>query len=256
MTHLSRDRAESFGEDAELYDRARPEYPAALVEDLTAGAPLDVLDVGSGTGKAGRLFRDAGCRVLGVEIDPRMAAVARSSGLEVEVASFESFDGGGRSFDLVVSGQAWHWVDPEVGPVRAADLLRDGGRLAPFWNYRDAPDEDELEAVSAIYRREAPELIGPDGRVGTWDRQPDLTDRIAEIEASGRFGSCDVRRYPWSQVSTTEQWIDRLTTHSEHRLLGPAVRDRLFAALRQLHDEQGGSLVLAYTTYCIVAERR
>ena len=62
--------AESFGADAERYDRTRPRYPGALVERIIAGSPgLDVLDVGTGTGIAARQFQAAGCKVLGVEPD-------------------------------------------------------------------------------------------------------------------------------------------------------------------------------------------
>jgi ubiquinone/menaquinone biosynthesis C-methylase UbiE len=50
--------AESFGTDAERYDRARPRYPDALVERIAAGSPgPDVLDVGCGTGIAARQFQ-------------------------------------------------------------------------------------------------------------------------------------------------------------------------------------------------------
>ena len=43
-----------------------------------------------------RLFQAAGCRVLGVDPDPRMAGLARENGLDVEVATFEEWDAAGR----------------------------------------------------------------------------------------------------------------------------------------------------------------
>ena len=70
--------AQSFGSDPERYDRARPSYPAALVERVIAASPgRDVLDVGCGTGIVARQFQAAGCSVLGVEPDARMAGHAR-----------------------------------------------------------------------------------------------------------------------------------------------------------------------------------
>ena len=110
LTHTERDRAESFGRVAAQYDQYRPGYPAALVDDLLGGGAQRVLDLGCGTGKAGRLFAARGADVLGVEIDPAMAEVARGHGLTVEVDSFEEWDDGGRTFDLVIAGQAWHWM--------------------------------------------------------------------------------------------------------------------------------------------------
>ena len=51
-----RARASSFGDDSEQYERTRPSYPAALIDDLMADDPHDVLDIGCRTAKAGRLF--------------------------------------------------------------------------------------------------------------------------------------------------------------------------------------------------------
>ena len=85
--------AESFGPDPERYDRARPRYPDALVDRIVAGSPgPDVLDVGCGTGIAARQFQAAGCRVLGVDVDARMAGLARQTGIEAEVAAFEAWE--------------------------------------------------------------------------------------------------------------------------------------------------------------------
>ena len=45
--HRQRQVAESFGVDAERYDRTRPDYPGALVQRVVAASPgPDVLDVG------------------------------------------------------------------------------------------------------------------------------------------------------------------------------------------------------------------
>ena len=94
---------ESFGSDPERYDRARPRYPDALIEGIVTGAPGGlVLDVGAGTGIVARQFQAAGCRVLGVDPDARLAEFARRRGVEVEVSSFEAWDAAGRTFDAVV----------------------------------------------------------------------------------------------------------------------------------------------------------
>jgi ubiquinone/menaquinone biosynthesis C-methylase UbiE len=80
-SHQYRQVAESFGADAERYDRTRPSYPAALVERIVAASPGPaVLDVGCGTGIAARQFQAAGCRVLGVDPDARMADLAGRAG--------------------------------------------------------------------------------------------------------------------------------------------------------------------------------
>src|SRR5579875_1636628 len=117
---VDRGRAESFGTVAANYDRFRPSYPPALIDDLVATGAHTVLDVGCGTGKAAVLLAARGLDVLGVEIDPKMAELARSHGVPVEVSSFEGWDAAGRMFDLLTCGQAWHWVDPARGVPKAA----------------------------------------------------------------------------------------------------------------------------------------
>jgi SAM-dependent methyltransferase len=61
---LPRERRLSFGSVADLYEAARPSYPAELVEDVVAYAGLQqtdrILEVGAGTGKATRLFAALG----------------------------------------------------------------------------------------------------------------------------------------------------------------------------------------------------
>src|SRR6266568_1546609 len=116
--HQHRQVAESFGADAERYDRARPSYPQAMVDRIIAESPgPDVL----------------------------------------EVAKFEGWDPAGRAFDAVVSGQTWHWIDPIAGAAKAAQALRPGGRLAVFRNVFQPPPE-VAEGFSVVYHRVLPEL--------------------------------------------------------------------------------------------------
>ena len=211
--------AESFGADAERYDRARPRYPDAMVERIVAASPgRDVLDVGIGTGIAARQFQAAGCTVLGVEPDARMADVARRSGVEVEVATFEAWDPAGRKFDAVVAGQAWHWVDPVAGAAKAAQVLRPGGRLAVFWNVFQPPP-GAVEAFAAVYHRVVPDsrTSGPTasgrgpGRVLGAVRQ----GRRRDPEA-GAFGDPEQWRFDWERSYTRDEWLDQLPTRRPH----------------------------------------
>jgi SAM-dependent methyltransferase len=256
MTYSGRGRAESFGAQAARYDRSRPSYPAALVDELMSARPQAVLDVGCGTGIAGRLFLRRGCQVLGVEPDARMAAVARGHGLPVEIARFEEWDPAGRTFDLLVSGQAWHWVDPVPGVRRAGSALRSGGEFAVFWNGLTHRPEVRA-ALEAAYKAHAPELISNNIALGT-SPMPDCVgpnhDREA-IMASGLFDDPAWRRYSWERTYTPAQWLDELPTHSNHNSLGA---DRL-AALLAASDAglaRVGVFTVQYETRAIIARRR
>lgn len=253
-TSAGRARAGSFGAAAEQYDRARPTYPSALLDDLVSGPGLRVLDVGCGTGIAGRQFVRRGCEVSGVEHDPRMAAVARQTGMQVEVARFEDWTPSATdTFDLVISGQAWHWIDPLLGPLKAADVLGPGGRLAVFWiEYRHTPEV--REAFEASYRSLAPELLStshPLGVSGAGAQADMAQEFVSAIERTCRYGSPVVRTYIAERTYATEQWIDELPTHSDHQLLPESDLVALLAAVRTNLDQLGGEITVELKT-CLV----
>jgi SAM-dependent methyltransferase len=251
--HADRRRAQSFGEVAELYDRARPDYPPTLVDALLEDGARDVLDVGSGTGIAAALLAARGCAVLCVEPDPRMAARARARGLDVEIAAFERWDARGRRFDLLTAAQAWHWVDPDEGPRRAAELLRSGGRLAVFWNTGDPPAHVRV-VLDPIYDRLEPALEQGTATAGA--RRRDSAGSAAErIAASGRFAPARVRRFAWSREYDAVSWRALLATHSDHRTLGPERRRALLDAIEDALRGLGGPFVLRYETVLVDARR-
>lgn len=249
MLHDNRKRAGSFGDDAEQYDRARPSYPTAMVDDLVAefvdagvGGCGRVLDVGCGTGIVARLFEDRGCTVVGVEADPRMAAVAARHGVDVDVVAFEQWTPRGGPVDLVTSGQAWHWIDPAVGPAKAAQVLRPGGALAAFWHsyhYEAAFHQ----SVLAVYRELAPDLAEDSLALATIPADAVAEGRrsdIAAIEACGLFEAPDERTYTMGRRYTGEEWIDELATHSSHRVADRTTLDAVFVRLAEVVDASGG----------------
>lgn len=241
--HHPRQMAESFGVDPERYDRTRPRYPDAMVDAIAAASPgTDVLDVGIGTGIAARQFHAAGCRVLGVEPDARMAEFARRGGFAIEVTTFEAWDPAGRAFDAVVSGQTWHWVDPVAGAAKAAEALRRGGRLAVFWNV-DQPPPELAEAFAAVYRRVMPD--SPVARRSTMsgsDGYAMLCDKAADgIRQVGAFGDPERWKFDWERSYARDEWLDQLPTTGVLTRLPPAILDEVLTGIGAAIDAAGGS---------------
>ena len=255
--HQYRQIAESFGSDAERYDRARPRYPNALVQRIVAASPgPDVLDVGCGTGIEARQLQAAGCNVLGVEPDARMADFARRSGVEVEVATFEAWDGTGREFDAVVAGTAWHWIDPVAGAAKAAQVLRPAGRLAAFWHVFQLPPE-VAKAFAAVYQRVVPDppfsfqsaRPAPDAYEGLLTR---AADGMREV---GGFSDPEQWRFDWEQSYTRDELLDLIPTQGTLTRLPPdklaEVLERVGAAI----DAMGGNSTMRYATMAVTAVR-
>jgi SAM-dependent methyltransferase len=252
--HQARQTAESFGSDPERYDRTRPRYPQALADrvmDTTSGA--EVLDVGIGTGVSSLAFHARGCRVLGVEPDERMAELARRRGFEVEVAKFEDWDPAGRTFDAVISGQAWHWVDPVGGAAKAADLLRPGGRLSVFWNVFQPPP-DLAEAFAAVYQLVLPGSPFFRVAVHPMDAYSGLFDRAAEgVREAGAFGEPERWEFGWERSYNKDEWLEQVPTFGGHSNFPPGKLDDLLAGIGDAIDAVGGRFTMGYTAVVLTA---
>lgn len=255
-----RERRLVFGEDADLYDRARPSYPTKLVDQVVGlvGTPARALDVGCGTGKALRLLAGRGLTGVGVEAHPAMAEVARRRltsrpGWRVDVAPFEDWEpqAGDAPFDLVTSAQAWHWIDPDIRFRKAHDLLRPGGWLALWWNVSEKETSPLDRAIAEVYERVAPDLegglpkINGPGRGGEWDDTPPGISFEAPVR----------RDHRWTQTYTTAEWLDLLRTHSNHRLLPPERLDPLLRAVGDVIDAHGGRYRHRYVARLWAARR-
>jgi ubiquinone/menaquinone biosynthesis C-methylase UbiE len=127
-----------FDSVAQLYEASRLAYPGDIVEfavgTAAASAGSEVLEVGCGTGQLTESLACFGFRLTAIDLGPSMISAARrrldNSVVSFNVASFEDFAAPDASFDLIISGTAFHWVDPEVRFRKPARLLRPGGWLA------------------------------------------------------------------------------------------------------------------------------
>jgi 2-polyprenyl-3-methyl-5-hydroxy-6-metoxy-1,4-benzoquinol methylase len=96
------------------------------------GGDRRVLDVGCSSGYLARPLVERGCVVVGVELDPEAAAVARTFCEDVLVGDVESMELPleSASFDVVLCGDLIeHLRDPAAFLARVRPLLRADGRL-------------------------------------------------------------------------------------------------------------------------------
>jgi SAM-dependent methyltransferase len=242
MVYDDRRRAESFGDRAEMYDRVRPRYPAALWDIILPRPGLRVLDVGCGTGIAAVAMGDRGAFVIGVDVDERMAAQARTHGLEVEISSFEDWSPAGRMFDRVTAAQSWHWVDPVRGVARAAECLVAGGELCLFWNI-GRPVGEVRAPLDSLYAR----ALGPQSYSGYASGFHHERTREQLRDTPG-FEELEMSTLPWEARYSTEEWLALLPTHSDHATLEPDERARLLEAVGEIIDRHGGGLTVGYAT--------
>jgi SAM-dependent methyltransferase len=229
----------TFEQVPELYDRARPPYPAPLFDDLIALARVPeggrLLEIGCGTGLATVPLAQRGLRIVCVELGAQLAAVARRNlaafpGVEIVNADFETWEPEHGDFDAVVAFTAFHWIDPEVRYAKPARLLRPGGALAVVATHhvRVAGGEAFWDTVQEDY-----DAVVPSKENRPMPYPHEILDLGPEIEASDRFRNVAVRSHQWQVTYTAEAYIAVIDTYSANRALDPETRRLLYDRIRR-----------------------
>jgi SAM-dependent methyltransferase len=253
----------AFGRVADLYDRARPSYPDAVIDELIDAAALQpgsrVLEVGAGTGKATEQLAERGLAVLALEPDAAMAALARRRCashplVEISQLAFEDWRGHER-VHAVASAQAWHWIAPDVRYARAGEALAPGGTLAAIWMLPRWHTTELRDRLRDAYRKAAPEL-NPAFPMHPGSDPTDLAgDWHAEICASEDFSGPRVLLHESSPRYATADYVALLETHQDHILLEPHSREALLEAVSEVIDEAGGVIEIDFVTRLCLARR-
>lgn len=243
-----RQHANSFGQAADVYDRARPSYPPDAVEWMLQSHPSDVVDLGAGTGIFTRLIANwlpVANRGNIAAVDPSADMLAKLHGVRTLVGSGEHIPLPDASVDLVTCAQAWHWVDPTLAVPEVARVLRPGGWLAIVWNARDDRVPWVASMSSIIHDSPAEEIA---------DNPPKLGSPFDSL-----FGEVETFETTWSMPISRDE-LDELVTSRSMYLVGSAAARR--ATMRELHamldthlDTAGrDTLELPYRTFCYRAQ--
>ncbi|WP_340646138.1 class I SAM-dependent methyltransferase [Phenylobacterium sp.] len=261
MSDNSLHLARSFDEVADLYDAHRPGYPADLFVDLMAQARLDpddaILELGCGTGQATRGLAPFGRRVLAIDPGSELVGVAKHRleafpHVHFAVSTFEAWAPRLSAYRLIVSAQAFHWIDPLVALPKAAAVLAPGGMLACFAYVPQPPPADFLGVFEPIYRRLAPQLwVDPPER---WYWPGGAFAQ--SLAASGLFELAEHRVYPAMRTYTADGFVDYLRTRSDYRALGPERLDALLAAVAKAVRDGGGTIEMEMPAHLHMARRR
>ncbi len=237
------EHAQVFGQVADIYDRARPGYPAAAVEWLVGGPPRRVLDLGAGTGKLTATLVTAGHDVIAVDPSPQMLAVLRSANpraaaLEGRAEAIPLPDA---DVDTVIVAQAFHWFDHTAAVPEIARVLRPGGRLALVWNLRDesTPWVAELSRI-----------------IGSQDASP-VEVAPALRAAHTQFDQLETAQFRHTQRLDRDMLVSLVRSRSYIAVRSAVEQAETVAEVVKLFDRfaESSQLVLPYVTRCYRATR-
>jgi SAM-dependent methyltransferase len=213
-------QAASFDRAADVYDRARPEYPDEAVDWLVPPGARTVLDLGAGTGKLTRALAARGLDVIAVDPSPKMLEQLSASlpGAIVHEGTAEDIPLADASVDAVLVAQAWHWVDQDVALLSVARVLKPGGTLALVWNFRDERVPWVARLTAAITPSSA-EVFLADDTVKT-----------------GPFGPLETTEFDWSLDFDRPALLELVQSRSYYITADAVEQKRLLSNVNELLD--------------------
>jgi SAM-dependent methyltransferase len=271
-----------FDEVAEAYDRHRPSYPDALVDQACEAAEIGagdaVLEIGCGTGQLTRSLLARGLRVTAVEPGRQLMARARDQlhnvgDVQFVNARLEDASLPRARYSAVFSASAIHWVDPDVSWRKAANALVDGGTLALLSYFglddpRVADDQralrDALSTVAPEISVELPTYRDLDSTVAAVAaRRGNVSEawswlcgyELARAYAADLFGDAQLSAAPMLLEQTADELNALIGTMSFWARLSPGQREAL-ATENQAVEERLGRSIRSSTVACLVVARR
>jgi SAM-dependent methyltransferase len=241
---------------AELYAQSRPDYPDTAIDAILSHCALApgsfMVDVGSGTGISARLFARRGIRVLGIEPNAEMRALAESTALPPECPE-PAYQGGTAEAtglpdavaDAVLAAQSFHWFEADKSLREFHRILKPRGWLVLVWNERDESDPFTADYGAAVRAHsDAAAVEIPRGRAG----QALLESPLFEDSAR--------RVFPHEQPLDEEGLLGRAFSASyapRERHQAEAFATALREICRRYQDQ--GRVVIRYETSLYLARR-
>jgi SAM-dependent methyltransferase len=269
-------RAGSFGAVAEIYDRGRPGWPAEAIDWLLGPEPLEVLDLGAGTGKLTAALLAAGHRVTALEPSAGMREVlaARLAGAGGAAASEEapsrlagaataseeapSADGGAAS-PAVSGGAEVTILDGRAEEIPLGDGSVDAVVAGSAFHWFDRePTLAEVERVlrppgvfgllgnrydtSIDWQRRLRKIssAGEIYRGGHWPKQEELRERFTEVEDRSIAHHMEVDPAMLRDYLASLSWVATMEPAERERHL--AAIDEFWAAEPDLQGRASATL--------------
>jgi SAM-dependent methyltransferase len=212
---------------AEVYERGRTGWPAAVAEGIPGAT---VLDLAAGTGKLTRVLVERFPHVIAVEPLAAMREVGARlvPGAEWLDGTAEALPVPDASVDAAFVADAFHWFDAAAAAAELARVIRPGGTLVVVFavfdgGFEPEPTEEAAEAVRTVSRRTgrtgAPKIESGEWRTGF---------------AGAPFGELEEGKLAFEHATGREGVISYYLSMSTVAARPQSEREDLAATLREL----------------------
>ncbi len=249
----------AFGKVSSLYEKSRVRYPQRLIDDVVVYSKIKstgkILEIGGGSGKATLPFAERGFEITGLDISKELIEIAEKMCLKYPkvhfvVGSFEDTIFSTENFDLIISGQAWHWVKPEGRYEKVHQILKENGTLALFWSYQQNEKSKFLQEKEIIMEK----YLGKNPK-----NKPLIKDyadfSYEELKKNKLFKDVEKQEYFESIEFSRRKYVDLILTYSVVLNLSRKEQEELKTDILKLSEKYPEPLIIPYKYVLILTKK-
>lgn len=252
--------SEMFNLAAEYYDKYRPGYPQEIIDSLISVTGIsecsDLLEIGCGSGKATGQLIGNGFNILGIDPGEDLIRIGNERFINENVnfvkGRFEEQDFGQKKFDVIYAAQSFHWVPQPVGYQKCADVLKENGYLALFWNMYVLDDSDTDKELLEISKRYG----GIADFVTETECESRINSIVSQIVDSDLFEKPTVIKKLWKQNYTADEFYGFALTGNRFMQNSDEEKQKAYNDIVALAEKNGGIIERPYLCVLYIAKKK
>jgi len=256
---MNRDKlVKVFNDNANSYDKYRPKYPSEVVEELIDLSQIKtkdkILEIGCGTGQITIDFIKRGYEIIAVEKGEYLSRIASNKiekyGIgKIINSTFEEWIPS-EKFKLMISAQAFHWINKKRGINKILKLLKENGSIGLIWNVDKSQETEFWKQSGKVYDKYLPKKKGQGGMEETIDEHWDYINKRKELI------NFEKRDYQWEKLYSKEEYLGLLSTFSPHMSMESYKREKFFKEIESIIEEMNNQVLKQYKTVLLFATKR
>lgn len=246
----------------EEYDKLAPDYPIEIFKNIQMYSKINnntnILEIGCGTGKATKSLLELGYKnITGIEIEYDLSTYLWGKfkdyeNFNINISSFEDWDGKMDLFDIIISINAFQYINPQIGYKKAYQYLKSNGSIALFYSIENPTFEIIDFKIREVYERFAPGLVDL--------KLPKIKEicerRRNDISKSEYFHSIKTEYYTWNKSYTSDEYIQLLDTNPSYRVLDKRAKYKLYDEISYIIKENNDMINKEYVGVLLLAKKQ
>ena len=212
-----------------------------------------ILDVGCGTGLSTLQLGRKGYDVLGVDIGKSLIDLAKRNtenlrNVKYKISSFEELKMPSESYDLIIFGTSFHWMDPKKVCDKTNKLLKNKGTLVIFFGRHDYDKSEFLKKLRKVFIKHCSYY--------PFSKNHKKMREVEIIEKSSMFEKPRVNEYKTSLKYSKIKMLNLIKSFSWVIALNEKEKKEFFKDVKSILSKEKSTLIIPMKYFLITTRKK